>query len=206
MRIILKPLGALTLLFALASLSFTVYRLSRVKVASINTASAVNQRPVSRVPSPTNRSLIMDESMAQGDADSTKWQTWKGKGEVALSRNTEETFHAKATVHLKTKTTDTYTALHSAIKPESYGKAVRVTGAIKIVGELREVLVAVQSFDATGKQNGWSNIQRTPRAGKWTQFDATLTVPAESVRSSVTITVAGKGDIYVEGVTVVLVR
>ena len=66
------------------------------------------------------------------------------------------------------------------------------SGRARSGGEWEEALVALQIFDATGKQIGWQTLLDAKSAREWTNFSAEARLPEGA--KSVNLTVIGNGN------------
>ncbi|BCM89218.1 xyloglucanase [Abditibacteriota bacterium] len=72
-------------------------------------------------------------------------------------------------------------------------------GAARVEGDIEEALVALQGFDATGKQVSWQTLLDAKSAREWQNFAVRSSWPAGAARVMWVITFKGTGSVSVRG-------
>lgn len=68
-----------------------------------------------------------------------------------------------------------------------------ISGQAKIEGSADEALVALQSFDAQGKQVGWQTLFDAKGAKMWTSFESKIAWPTGAARVAIVVLLKGDG-------------
>ena len=113
---------------------------------------------------------------------------WTGSGALEVVRIIET--EAPKTVALSTKNARAQGSMATQIPVWSGAKTF--SGRARSGGEWEEALVALQIFDATGKQIGWQTLLDAKSAREWTNFSAEARLPEGA--KSVNLTVIGNGN------------
>jgi hypothetical protein len=82
------------------------------------------------------------------------------------------------------------------------GQPFRISGWVRSEGQLEECLVAIQAFDAAGKQVGWENLADGRGARDWTPFSRPVSLLATAARASVVVTFKGTGRVWLDELVV----
>lgn len=139
--------------------------------AQVEIAKSVAKQPVKIAAAPTQK---LEQPFAL---------TWTGKGVLEV-----ENQNGAATLRAKNG------AAQGSMSVElPRFDAQTWSGEVKIEGELSEALVALQSFDAAGKQIGWQTLADAKGQTNWTPFRAQAAWSAGATRVALVVLINGQG-------------
>ncbi|MBV9469404.1 MAG: hypothetical protein JOZ57_09165, partial [Abitibacteriaceae bacterium] len=169
-------------------------------------AQSIQARPatVATVPTgPTNGAMpqLVNPDMSAGTARPTGWgNPWIGNGQLKVMRDTEIYKDAPASLSLATQNGPAYGTVSQNFAPVK--APFQISGFTKGTGKLAESQVAIQVFDAAGKQVGWitlANVTATPRdATSWQPFSQRVELPAEAASCNLVLTLKGEGQVWLD--------
>jgi hypothetical protein len=139
---------------------------------------------------------VTNGSMGEGDAAPTGWaQLWTGMGKLKLVRDTTDSQTGPSSLRLES---DGGPAQGSASSRLVGSGSYKLSGVLKSAGDLEEAQVAVQSFDAKGRQVGWKQLGDAKGKTDWTPFSQSGSPPAEAAYSQIVIVIKGNGKVWLD--------
>lgn len=156
------------------------------------------------IPAPSNAttpdrtlSLLLNPGFEEGGTTPTGWtHTWTGRGAAEVTRDLAcAAPEGKAALRLRSTAPDTNSSVYQDITlPQSVTLHVRAKSA----GTFKTAMVAVQFFDASGAQVGWTTIADALSASDWRDFSQQVDRPASATRAALVIVIDGDGSLWVD--------
>jgi hypothetical protein len=160
----------------------------------------VRARPVveARVPSASGTvPQFANGDMSGGTTRPDGWNTpWKGSGRIELLRDTTSYHSAPASLQLRSVAGPAYGTVSQSMPATKTG--MLISGVAKSSGKLEEAMVAVQAFDATGKQVDWFTVADVQAARDWTAFKKTVTLSPQTATWNLVVTLRGDGAVWLD--------
>jgi hypothetical protein len=111
---------------------------------------------------------------------------WKAAGALEVLRT-------DGAVTLSTKGAAAQGSIGITVEPWTGLKSF--AGRVKTAGEWQEALVALQIFDAAGKQIGWQTLCDAKSLREWTAFESVATLPPSAKQVNLLVIVKGVGTV-----------
>lgn len=144
---------------------------------------------------------IKNRSMNEGGATPAGWELWNPEGKLVLARDTQNFYIGPASLSLRSEGGAAYGTVAQEFAPTN-GIFI-ISGTTKGKGQLKESLVALQVFDAAGKQIGWINLVQIQNHNKWwDKFSEQVILPAGAARVRLVVTLKGDGQVWLDEVAV----
>ncbi len=147
---------------------------------------------------------IINGDMRAGEAVPTGWgEVWAGSGTVTTARDTTVFASAPASLRVTLAGDEKSNGNAHQELTAAAGKRIHVSGKLRVGAGKQIAGIAVQAFDAQGKQILWQDIARGQTTGASFQaFDGLASVPAEATRVLLTIHMTGVGDVWLDDAAV----
>ena len=147
---------------------------------------------------------LHNAQMNEGAATPTGWNApWSGEGKIAVARDVADFKSGPASLRLQSEGGRAYGSIGQNLKlPNDVTAAFRVRGWAKSRGDLQEALIAVQVFDAAGKQIEWKNLAGAAAMRNWSEFSADLQLPANTVKAQLLLTLKGDGAVWLDDISI----
>lgn len=135
--------------------------------------------------------------MSRGTVQPTGWGTWVPQGRLELTRDTENFHDGPASLQINTDGAYAEGAVSQGFPAVT--APFHLSGWTRARGDLKECLVAVQVWNAQGKQIDWINLDSVSPGGDWHKFTKTVQLPAQAARCSLIMTLHGTGQAWLDG-------
>jgi len=151
-------------------------------------------RPAVPVPAPAKGGSVALPELANlhmnaGGGTPTGWRLWTGEGKLSISRDITTFVDPPASLKLETQSAGAYGSASQGFKAVS--SPFTIAGAVKTSGPVAECLVAVQVFDAAGKQIDWVQLADAREAHDWQHFSREVQFPPAAEHCSLVLTLRG---------------
>lgn len=154
-------------------------------------------KPLAPVPAvragaaPVGEPLRLSFDAAPGTDLPAGWNTpWVGQGKVIAVRDTQIGHNGKASIRIQTDAPGSYGTVSQPVRGTT---PFTLHGFGKIEGQVEECLVAVQCFDAEGKQVAWVHVANLAGAKDWEGFSADVSLGANVRTANLVFTIRGTG-------------
>jgi hypothetical protein len=140
---------------------------------------------------------IQNKNMNEGGAVPVGWDLWNPEGKLTLARDTKDFYIGPASLTLKSEGGAAYGTASQEFAPVE-GIFI-ISGTTKGKGDLKEALVALQVFDAAGKQINWINLAQIQNHNKWwDKFAQQVALPAGTAKVHLVVTLKGDGQVWLD--------
>lgn len=142
---------------------------------------------------------LLNGSMTEGTTTPTGWGTpWSGTGKVQAARDTQVYKTGPASLRLESVGGTAYGSVSQSFTPTL--EPFTVSGWVKTSGKLDEALVAVQAFDASGKQVDFITLGNGVGATDWKAFSGQVQLPKDADHCNLVLTLKGNGKVWLDEV------
>lgn len=146
---------------------------------------------------------IQNGTMNDGQTTPSGWNApWSGEGKISVARDVADFKSGPASLRLQSEGGSAYGSIGQGLKlPTDVTASFRVRGWTKSRGTLQEALIAVQVFDATGKQIEWKNLVNASSLRNWSEFSGDVQLPSATAKAQLLVTLKGDGVVWLDDVT-----
>lgn len=157
---------------------------------------------VAEVPSePGGLPSLVNMSLTEGGETPTGWSLWAPEGKLQLRRDTKVFRGGPASLSLASEGGAAYGTVSQEFKPTP--GLWTIGGFTRGRGNLKEALVAIQSFDAANKQIAWTNLQSIQTHNKWWDgFSQTVSLLTEAASCRLVVVLKGDGQVWLDDLKV----
>jgi hypothetical protein len=153
----------------------------------------ITAKPVVPAPASVGASQVMPLKLdfSRGGDRPEGWNTpWIGAGKVTAARDPQVQHDGKPSLRLQAAAPESYGTVGQTI---SGNTPFTISGFGKVEGQIAECLVAVQCFDASGKQVAWLHLAH---AKAWQSFTADVSLGANVKSANLVFTIRGSGNVW----------
>jgi hypothetical protein len=145
-------------------------------------------------PAPT----LANGNMSAGTATPEGWGLWTGKGQLAIVRDT--TTYKAPPASLRLDAVGGYAEGTASEALQNLQQNFTISGWARTIGQITESQIAIQEWDAVGKQIGWVPLANVRTDTDWTYFSQDVQLAAGTTRAIVVITLHGAGQAWIDDV------
>ncbi|HEX8235645.1 MAG TPA: hypothetical protein VF600_06780 [Abditibacteriaceae bacterium] len=163
-------------------------------------AQPVRARPVVEARVPTALGMVpqvVNGDMSGGTTRPNGWNTpWTGTGEIEVLRDTTSFRSAPASLQLRSVGGAAYGTVSQTVAATK--TPMLMSGVARSSGQFEEAVVAVQAFDATGKQIDWFTLSDVRDSSRWTTFQKNVALSPQTAKWNLVVTLRGTGAVWLD--------